>query len=93
MCGILLAPLSPFHIHFYLLCDVLSFNVIVKRCEAAHAWVVSGAKEFSIYHHYHYFYYLMIRIKLARMLYFFVTAHKAACRTLSKAFLKHMKTW
>ena len=27
------------------------------------------------------------------MLYFFMVAHKAACQTLSKAFLKSMKTW
>ena len=50
---VLLAPLSPFRFNFYLLCCVLSFDVIVKRCEAANAWVVSGATEISIYH-YHY---------------------------------------
>ena len=27
------------------------------------------------------------------MLYFFMVAHKAACQTLSKAFLESMKTW
>ena len=27
------------------------------------------------------------------MLYFFMVAHKAACQTLLKAFLKSMKTW
>ena len=30
----------------------------------------------------------MTRIKLVLMLYFFMAAHKAACQTLSKAFLK-----
>ena len=29
----------------------------------------------------------------ALMLYFFMVAHKAACQTLSNAFLKSMKTW
>ena len=33
----------------------------------------------------------MDKVKL--MLYFFVVAHKAACQTLPKAFLKSMKTW
>ena len=33
----------------------------------------------------------LIRLKL--MLYFFMVAHKAACQTLSKVFLKAMKTW
>ena len=51
MCGVLLAPLSPFHFNSYLLCCVLSFNIIVKRCEAAHAWVVSGTIEISIYYY------------------------------------------
>ena len=36
---------------------------------------------------------LMTQISLALMLYFFMVAHKAACQTLSKAFLKSMKTW
>ena len=27
------------------------------------------------------------------LMYFFMVAHKAACQTLSKAFLKSMKTW
>ena len=31
--------------------------------------------------------------KLAQMQYFFLVAHKAACRILLKAFLKSMKTW
>ena len=35
---------------------------------------------------------LMTRIRLALMLYFFMVAHKAACQTLKKAFLKSMKT-
>ena len=34
----------------------------------------------------------MTRIRLALMLYFFMVAHKAACQTLKKAFLKSMKT-
>ena len=37
--------------------------------------------------------FLMTGIRLALMLYFFKVAHKAACQTLSKAFLKSMKTW
>ena len=37
--------------------------------------------------------FLMIRIRLALMLFFFMVAHKAACQTMSKAFLKPMKTW
>ena len=37
--------------------------------------------------------FLMTRIRLVLMLYFFVVAHKAACQTLSKAFLKSMETW
>ena len=36
--------------------------------------------------------FLMTQIRLALM-YFFMVAHKAACQTLSKAFLKSMKTW
>ena len=36
---------------------------------------------------------LMTRMRLVLMLFFFVVAHKAACQTLSKAFLKSMKTW
>ena len=35
-------------------CRVWSFNVIAKRCKAAHAWVVSGAIEISIYYYYYY---------------------------------------
>ena len=35
----------------------------------------------------------MTWIKLVLMLYFFMVAHKAECQTLSKAFLKSMKTW
>ena len=35
----------------------LSFNVIVKRRKAAHAWVVSGATEISIYYYHNYHYY------------------------------------
>ena len=31
--------------------------------------------------------------KVVLVLYFFMVAHKAACQTLSKAFLKSMKTW
>ena len=31
--------------------------------------------------------------RLVLMLFFFVVAHKAACQTLSKAFLKSMETW
>ena len=34
----------------------------------------------------------MTWIRLVLMLYFFMVAHKAACQTLSKAFLKSMKT-
>ena len=37
--------------------------------------------------------FLMIWIRFVLMLYFFMVAHKAACQTLSKAFLKCMKTW
>ena len=35
----------------------------------------------------------MTWIRLAPMLYLFMVAHKAACQTLSKAFLKSMKIW
>ena len=35
----------------------------------------------------------MTWIRSVLMLYFFMVAHKAACQTLSKAFLKYMKTW
>ena len=35
----------------------------------------------------------MARMMLALMLYFLIVAHKALCHTLSKAFLKSMKTW
>ena len=37
--------------------------------------------------------FLMSWIGLVLMLYFLMVAHKAACQTLSKAFLKSMKTW
>ena len=37
--------------------------------------------------------FLMTWISFVLMLYFFMVAHKAACQTLSKAFLKSMKTW
>ena len=33
------------------------------------------------------------RMMLALVLYFLIVAHKASCYTLSKAFLKSMKTW
>ena len=33
----------------------------------------------------------MTQIRMALMLYFFIVAHKAACQTLSKAFLKSIK--
>ena len=33
------------------------------------------------------------RMRMALMLYFLIVAHKASCHTLSKAFLKLMKTW
>ena len=36
--------------------------------------------------------FLMARMVLALMLYFLIVAHKALCHTLSKAFLKSMKT-
>ena len=35
----------------------------------------------------------MACMMLALMLYFLIVAHKASCHTLSKAFLKSMKTW
>ena len=35
----------------------------------------------------------MARMMLALMLSFLIVAHKASCHTLSKAFLKFMKTW
>ena len=34
----------------------------------------------------------MTRMMLALMLYFLIVAHKASCHTLSKAFLKSVKT-
>ena len=37
--------------------------------------------------------FLMTWIRFVLMLYFFMVAHKGACQTLSKAFLKSMKTW
>ena len=37
--------------------------------------------------------FLMTWIRFVLMLYFFMVTHKAACQTLSKAFLKSMKTW
>ena len=37
--------------------------------------------------------FLMTWIWFVLMLYFFMVAYKAACQTLSKAFLKSMKTW
>ena len=37
--------------------------------------------------------FLMIWIRFVLMLYFLMVAHKAACQTLLKAFLKSMKTW
>ena len=37
--------------------------------------------------------FLMTQIRLVLMLYFFMGAHKAACQTLLKAFLKSMTTW
>ena len=36
--------------------------------------------------------FLMTQTKLVLM-YFFMVAHKAACQTLSKVFLKSMETW
>ena len=35
----------------------------------------------------------MARMMLALMLYFLIVAHKISCHTLSKVFLKSMKTW
>ena len=35
----------------------------------------------------------MVRTRFALISYFRMVAHKAACHTLSKAFLKSMKTW
>ena len=35
----------------------------------------------------------MVQTRFALILYFRMVAHKAACHTLSKAFLKSMKTW
>ena len=37
--------------------------------------------------------FLMTRIRSVLMLCYFMVAHKAACHTLSKAFLKSMNTW
>ena len=37
--------------------------------------------------------FLMTLIRFVLMLYFFMVAHKAACQTVSKAFLKSIKTW
>ena len=37
--------------------------------------------------------FLMTWIRFVLMLNFFMVAHKAACQTLLKAFLKSMKTW
>ena len=37
--------------------------------------------------------FLISWIRLVLMLCFFMVAHKAASQTLSKAFLKSMKTW
>ena len=37
--------------------------------------------------------FLMTWKRFVLMLYFFMAAHKAACQTLSNAFLKSMKTW
>ena len=37
--------------------------------------------------------FLMTWIRFVLMLYFSIVAHKAACQTLSKPFLKSMKTW
>ena len=38
-------------------------------------------------------YFSVVRTKFALILYFRMVAHKAACDTLSKAFLKSLKTW
>ena len=37
--------------------------------------------------------FLMTWIRFVLMLYFFMVAHKAACQTVSNAFLKSKKTW
>ena len=37
--------------------------------------------------------FLMTWIRFVLMLYFFMVAYKAACQTLSKSFLKSLKTW
>ena len=37
--------------------------------------------------------FLMTWIRFVLMLYFFMVANKAACQTLSKVFLKFIKTW
>ena len=37
--------------------------------------------------------FLMTWIRVVLMMYFFMVAHKAVCQTLSKAFLKSVKTW
>ena len=37
--------------------------------------------------------FLMTWIRFVLMFYFFMVAHKAACQTLSKTFLKSVKTW
>ena len=37
--------------------------------------------------------FLMTWIRFVLMLYFFMVTNKATCQTLSKAFLKSMKTW
>ena len=37
--------------------------------------------------------FFMTPIRLALMFYIFMVAHKAVCQTLSKAFLKSIKTW
>ena len=37
--------------------------------------------------------FLMTPIRLGLMMYFFMVVLKAVCLTLSKAFLKSMKTW
>ena len=59
MCVWNFTPPPPLYIlKFDLLCYVLSFNVIVKCCEAAHAWVVSGAIDIFIYYD-HYYYYVL----------------------------------
>ena len=37
--------------------------------------------------------FLMTGIRFVLMLYFFMVAHKAVCKTLTKAFLKPMEKW